>query len=109
MYWNLYGSEMDIEILYVPDCPNLDRAVVRVLEALDQTGLSASVHESEVASVDVARARGMRGSPTVLIDGRDPFGSDDVDGSMSCRLYRFGAGVDGAPSVEQLVDVLTVG
>jgi hypothetical protein len=45
----------------------------------------------------------MHGSPTLLVDGSDPFAEPEEPASVSCRLYRYGNGqVDGAPSVSQL-------
>jgi hypothetical protein len=45
----------------------------------------------------------MHGSPTILVDGTDPFAGPGEAASVSCRLYR---GSDwrpeGAPSVSQL-------
>jgi hypothetical protein len=50
-----------------------------------------------------AEEYGMRGSPTVLIDGRDPFAGPGDGASLSCRLYRDEQGrVQGAPSTGQL-------
>jgi len=49
----------------------------------------------------------MHGSPTLLIDGVDPFGPPDQRPSLSCRLYRDAAGRPaGAPSVEALRQAL---
>lgn len=45
------------------------------------------------------------GSPTVLVEGRDPFPSGGPTG-LACRVYPTPAGFRGAPSVEQLMDVL---
>ena len=45
----------------------------------------------------------MHGSPTILVDGVDPFGAPGAAASLSCRLYRNSEGhADGAPSVGQL-------
>lgn len=55
-----------------------------------------------------AYARGY-GSPTVLVDGRDLVGAVPGDGGSSCRLYHRGfGGFDGAPSAEQVAQVLRV-
>jgi hypothetical protein len=98
---------MDIEILVVPDCQHAAPATGRVLDALDRAGLSARVTETVIESPAVAEARGMRGSPTILVDGRDPFASDgDEPGSISCRLYSSEDGLSGLPSVDQLIAVL---
>lgn len=105
MRWNLYGSHVDIEILYVTACPHLDRARSRVREALAAVGVPASVRETEVATTDCAVRLGMCGSPTILIDGRDPFPTAEA-GSLSCRLYRTDHALDGAPSVRQLIEAV---
>lgn len=96
-----------IDVLQVTDCPHLAPTVVRLREALDDTGLSASITEQLIDNEVDARRLGMRGSPTVLIDGEDPFGSSAEVGSVSCRLYVVGDGLDGAPSVAQLIGALT--
>jgi hypothetical protein len=46
------------------------------------------------------------GSPTILIDGRDPFAGATPVGPV-CRRYPTEHGLDFAPSLEQLVEVLT--
>jgi hypothetical protein len=45
---------------------------------------------------------GFRGSPTLLIDGHDPFASERDSVGLACRVYRTSEGKDGAPSVEDL-------
>jgi hypothetical protein len=46
----------------------------------------------------------MAGSPTLLVDGVDPFASrDDRTYGLSCRLYRApDGGIIPAPSIDQL-------
>lgn len=97
---------MDIDLLYVADCPNRAIARARVEIALGRTQLAAVVREREVRSSEEAARLGMRGSPTVLIDGRDPFAGAADPAALSCRLYRSDLGFRGAPTVEQLVEVL---
>jgi hypothetical protein len=49
----------------------------------------------------------MRGSPTLLFDGSDPFEGLDRLPGLSCRLYRDEVGqARGAPSVQVLRRVL---
>lgn len=96
---------MQIDIAHVPECPNLGLASSRVHQALEQTRLEAAVREVEVTSEEAAEALGTPGSPTILIDGRDPFQSGAAP-SLSCRLYSTAAGMQGAPSVADLVEAL---
>lgn len=96
---------MQVDILYVPDCPNLATARSAIEAALAQLGAEVTVQEVEVTSSADAERLGMRGSPTILIDGRDPF-AGGAEASVSCRLYRSQQGLGGAPSVDELVEVL---
>lgn len=96
----------EIEILYLPDCPNLDRARSHVDRALQAVGVALPVRETEVATSDAAERFGMHGSPTILINGDDPFADADADTSVSCRLYDDGGRLDGAPSIAQLTAAL---
>jgi hypothetical protein len=49
---------------------------------------------------------GFPGSPTVLVDGVDPFADPTAPVGFACRVYTTSGGQEGAPSVEQLCDVL---
>jgi len=100
---------MDVDILYVPDCPNRQRARRHLDRALAAAGVAATVRETEISTGEAAAVAGMRGSPTVLIDGRDPFVEGGEAASVSCRLYRSEGSFDGVPSVHQLVAALRGG
>lgn len=96
---------MHITVLTVPDCPNAPLAQERVARALD--GRSAEVELVEVTGEEQAARLGMTGSPTILIDGTDPFAAPGATASVSCRLYRGPDGrTVGAPSVADLRRVL---
>jgi hypothetical protein len=97
---------MDIELLYVPDCPNREAARRHLDAALAEQGLAAVMREREVASPADADRFGMHGSPTIRVDGRDPFAGPDTRPSLSCRLYPGEHGASGAPTVAQLAVVL---
>jgi hypothetical protein len=99
---------MRITVLTVPDCPNAPLARQRIAQALD--GRAADVELVEVADETQAARLGMTGSPTVLIDGTDPFAAPGTAASVSCRLYRSPDGrTEGAPSVADLQRALDIG
>jgi Alkylmercury lyase len=91
-----------LTVLAVPDCPNsklLDQHLIRALEGRRDITVSRHV----VADQDRAARLGMNGSPTVLVDGIDPFAELGQHASLSCRLYGDGRGhAAGAPSIRQL-------
>lgn len=95
----------EITLRYFDGCPNWQVAKGRLEEALERVGQSAAVGLEQVETPDDAQAQDFRGSPTILVDGRDPFDASGPPG-LSCRVYRTDAGLEGAPSVDQLVEAL---
>jgi hypothetical protein len=104
--WKLYRSGVEIGLLYIADCPSRHLARRHLDVALAQTELAAVIRECAVSSSEEATRLGMRGSPTILIDGRDPFVDGAGPPALSCRLYRTDAGRSGVPTVGQLIEVL---
>ena len=97
--------EMKLSILAVPDCPNAPLLRDRITRALaGQPATEITWHE--VTDGEQAECLGMHGSPTLLIDGIDPFALPGQLTSLSCRLYRDLGTVSGAPSTDQLRGVL---
>lgn len=98
---------MQIEVLTVPDCPHRHEALTRLRHALALAGRAdAVVAERVITDLDQATTAGMLGSPTILIDGVDPFATEADQPSFSCRLFQTGSGLDGAPGIENLVAAL---
>jgi hypothetical protein len=100
-------DDVDVKLLYFDDCPNWQLAEARLAEALATLARTTPVvTRQRVTTPEEAEAAGFRGSPTILVDGRDPFAGPDDAVGLACRLYRTPAGVDHAPSVKQLLSVL---
>jgi glutaredoxin len=78
---------MELTILTVPGCPHapvLEERLATALADLSGVSLARRVITDEQ---DAARS-GMRGSPTLLINGLDPFGDPAAPPGLSCRIYR---------------------
>lgn len=100
---------MKLEVLHVPDCPNAAALATRLDELLAGRR-DIVIEQREINDEAEAAARRMAGSPTLLIDGSDPFAAPGQSPSLSCRLYIDEAGdVAGAPSLAQLRSALTSG
>ena len=106
---------MDIELLYFDGCPNWEEARGRLAEALDaflSGTLAAWAGGGSVVLIRnpngdqaprlAAERAAFPGSPTIRIDGIDPFAPTDGVG-LSCRVYRTVTGLGGAPSVADLI------
>ena len=93
---------MHLAVLAVPGCPNVAALEQRLAAVLDgRAGVSVSRHV--IRDEGQAARWGMHGSPTVLIDGTDPFAEPGQPPSMSCRRYRAEGGqASGVPSANQL-------
>lgn len=93
---------MHLIVLAVPGCPNSPVLKDRLAAVLDDRA-GVSVSHQVISDEGEAARWGMHGSPTLLIDGVDPFGEPGQPPSVSCRLYRDDTGqTSGAPSVSQL-------
>ena len=93
---------MELTVLTVPGCPNaavLEERLAAVLA--DHPG--AVVRRRQISGEQEAAEAGMAGSPTVLINGADPFAAPGQVPGLACRLYRDATGrAAGAPTVEAL-------
>lgn len=93
---------------FVEGCPNVAVARQRLHLALDAVGRGDIDIRLLVVRTDAEAAElGFTGSPTILIDGSDPFVHPHAKAGLSCRLYSTAEGVAGSPSVEQLTAALS--
>lgn len=93
-------------MVVIPGCPGADLTVQRVLEAAALVGVTVRLEQRTVDTVEDAASLGFGGSPTVLVEGVDPFAVAPVVPALACRLYPTPIGPSGAPTVGQLVDAL---
>lgn len=99
---------MDVRLLYFDDCPSWQVAEERLRTALDMTGhQQVGIARERVTTIDEARRWHFTGSPTIFIDGSDPFAATHDEPALACRVYPSDEGLEGSPSVEQLIRVLT--
>ena len=93
----------DVRLLYFDDCPNWRVADARLKAALVGMGADPdTVIYEQVTTIEQAEALGFRGSPTILVDGTDPFADPEAPAGLTCRIYRTATGAQPAPTVEQL-------
>ena len=99
---------MKVELRYFDGCPSWRAAEQRLRSALDSTGhADAEIILRRVETEADAERLSFRGSPTILIDDRDPF--DETGGSfgLACRVYRTSEGLSGSPTQAQLEQVMS--
>lgn len=99
-------ASVEVELLGVSDCPNEVSAHDLTWAALAELDIAASVTTTVIIDDAQAQARGFTGSPTFLINGRDPFAEPGAAVGLACRLYRTPTGIAGVPSLEDLREAL---
>lgn len=97
---------LQLTLLTVPDCPNAAVFVEQLTAALAGR-CDVAVGHREIADEREAAEAGMHGSPTLLINGVDPFAAPGQAAGLSCRVYRDAAGrAAGAPQAAALKQAL---
>lgn len=91
---------MDITLLYFDSCPNWKQTDRDLAALADEFDLTLS-HQT-VDTIEEAAAWRFRGSPTVLVDGVDPFARPEDPVGLSCRIYSTPDGLAGAPTTDML-------
>lgn len=94
-----------ITLQYFDGCPNWE-TTDRILSALAADGWDLTVEYELIDTYEKATERGFSGSPTVLINGVDPFADEDAAPALACRIYQTEDGPAGSPSIHQLRRVI---
>lgn len=95
---------MRVIIQYFDGCPNwqITDAHLRQLSRVHQIEVDYEL----IDSIEKAEEAGFRGSPTVLIEGVDPFSKKEAPVGLACRIYQTDDGPVGSPTLRQLQDAL---
>ncbi|WP_457255854.1 thioredoxin family protein [Pedococcus sp. P5_B7] len=99
---------MDVRLLYFDGCPHSALADERLRTALARVGRDVErIEHVLVETPEDAERLGFIGSPTILLDGQDPFATGDEQAALACRVFSSAEGRAGSPTVDQLVEVLS--
>lgn len=96
---------MQVTLQHFDGCPHWQLADERLRALAGELGFELSYEVIDTPSA--ADAVGFKGSPTILVDGVDPFADGDEPAGLSCRIYDTPEGQAGAPTAAQLREVLT--
>jgi hypothetical protein len=97
---------LELTVLAVPGCPHAPVLEERLAEVLAGWPAVTLVRRLITDAAQAARW-GMHGSPTLLINGLDPFAGPSVGPALACRMYPGENGrLEGAPSIACLRRVL---
>ncbi len=97
---------VDVTLLYIDGCPNSQQAETRVRQALRSWRRRGRAGPASGPDAGAAPQLTFRGSPTVLINGADPFADPAAPVGLACRVHRTPTGPAGAPSIDELTAAL---
>lgn len=96
-----------VELIYDPDCPNVDAARANLKRSLTLSGLAPVWTEWDSTAANTPGYAKRYGSPSILVDGKDVAGIEPGERSASCRVYLDSPDQNKhIPSVEMIVTQL---
>jgi hypothetical protein len=95
---------MDVTLVYFDGCPNWKIVNHRLRRLTEEVELT--ITHRVLTSPEGVPGTPFGGSRTILVDGRDPFPRTGIDAGPACRIYPTPGGPAGAPTLEQLREVL---
>jgi hypothetical protein len=95
-----------VTIQFFDGCPSWRDARSHLEAAARELGVELDITEEPVETIEGAERLRFVGSPTILLDGKDPFAPTQPRPALACRVYATPGGLAGSPSVDQLVAAL---
>ncbi|MGC8480643.1 MAG: thioredoxin family protein [Acidimicrobiales bacterium] len=96
---------MEIELRVIEGCPHVAE-MLEALGAIVEDRVDIALVIRVIRTEEEASFLQFPGSPTILIDGEDPFPSDPGVTGLSCRRYALDHGGIGIPDEEMLRKVI---
>lgn len=97
---------MRVTLRFFDGCPNWRTAYDRLRDVLREEGVTVEPVLERVDTHEDAESLQFVGSPTILINGRDPFKGTDTAFGLTCRIYETPQGIAGSPTPEQLREAI---
>jgi hypothetical protein len=96
---------VELEVLYIDDCPDWEEAGSRLRDALYASGhTDAPINYRLLRTAKDVEGTAFAGSPPITLDGVDLFPSTGATSDLACRIYETPTGLAGLPTTEQLVE-----
>ena len=96
------NNKIKIDIQYFNGCPNSSEMIHRVNEAIKGSKEKIEYNEVLVESNELAEKLKFRGSPTLLINGKDFEGREEPESAaLNCRVYE-----NGLPNVYEIKKII---
>jgi hypothetical protein len=99
-------KKIDIELLYFDNCPSWKNALVTLEAIVEEYGITSKISLIRVETQEESVLHGFVGSPTIRVNKKDLFPTDQGHFALGCRIYQTSEGLKGWPTKEMLVEKL---
>jgi hypothetical protein len=97
------ARSLRVTLRYFDGCPHWRILYDRLRQVVREDGLiDVELVLEQVETPEDAERLRFVGSPTILIEGRDPFAGTGEGFGLSCRVYETPDGLAGSPTLDQL-------
>lgn len=100
------NKKLDIELLYFDDCPSWKNALITLEAIVEEYEISSKISLIRVETREEAVLHGFVGSPTIRVNKKDLFPTDQDQIALGCRIYQTSERLQGWPTKEMLLEKL---
>ena len=98
------NSIKKIELLYFNDCPSWKNTLDDLKAILKDLDLNISVSLVNVETYNDALKFKFTGSPTIRVNNKDIFPTNQTNFALGCRIYQTAQGYQGSPTKEMIAE-----
>ena len=95
-------NAVEVTLQYFDGCPNWKDVEALLTTLSREPGGKINIRRQLVETHEEAEQHRFRGSPTILVNGVDPFAAPEAPIGLTCRIFQTENGPAGAPSIEAL-------
>lgn len=95
-----------IELMYFENCPSWKETHQYLGTILNDQKISTKIHLRNVETNEDAIIHKFPGSPTIKVNGKDIFPTNQTNYALGCRVYNTPQGFKGSPTKEMILKKL---
>ena len=96
-----------IELLYFKECPSWKKALSNLEEIIQELDINNEIIMINVETNEDAIKYEFTGSPTIKVNGKDIFPTEQNNYALGCRIYKTPKGYKGSPTKEMISERLS--
>lgn len=95
-----------VELMYFENCPSWKETFQYLSELINDLNLEMSILLKNIETNEEATKYEFPGSPTIKVNGKDIFPTNQTNFALGCRVYDTPVGYRGSPTKEMIKEAL---